>query len=689
MQRGLRINPGAQNLWLQYFRLEFCYIEKLMGRREVLGLDDEGEGGGEGGGSARLEAMDIPLLDGEGQQAGPSFKAVKKAAAAAVALPGSSGEGGAQRAGNNGGRPAPVMNDTARRFYSGAVPLAVFRAAVKAVPGDVEFRAGFLRCCAVDFPALGTEVAEAVVASIAQDFSARCDAWELRALYPLLVAEGKGDRLEAIGGGVVSGEGGRAASAESIVLLAPAVQECVDVFECAVDAVGDREPGMWVRYASFLQERLEAEGGKVSRKRKGGGEGGHHDDARGSARGAGAVALRLQNVLSRAVEMHVSTPTSESGAISEKRPAEEKAADRTQGALSVVAKTGVSPFQEGDGAAVERRADDAREALSAGLSDVCLALDKPDAALAALRAATDLLPRRAGPWLRRAALERRMEALGGGVTSVDGADGATAAANKLSGGTAAGGGGGDVGVGKKDRGSRSSGIGQHLQSGVAVATLTAGTKAVPSTVSGYPQLWRELLASSVAAGVGKSKVAAAFRGAVGACSPSGGGDQGLAQGEFLAGYLRWSGAVEGPAAARRALQWARRSFLLAGAGAAAAYNEAIELERNLGGDGTAKRVRGLFEVMLCDTFVGGGRGRGGSRRKRERVLYDVAIRGSIKPAHPDVFCPCRKRRAGPRLFSPVYRQVTPTCSKYLFWKLPLYFACLHQAATLLSPCYYY
>lgn len=39
MQRGLRMCKGAQQLWLEYFRMELMYAHKLRTRRHVLGLD--------------------------------------------------------------------------------------------------------------------------------------------------------------------------------------------------------------------------------------------------------------------------------------------------------------------------------------------------------------------------------------------------------------------------------------------------------------------------------------------------------------------------------------------------------------------------------------------------------------------------------------------------------------------------
>lgn len=39
LQRGLRINPQSQFLWLEYMRLELIYVAKIMARRKLLGID--------------------------------------------------------------------------------------------------------------------------------------------------------------------------------------------------------------------------------------------------------------------------------------------------------------------------------------------------------------------------------------------------------------------------------------------------------------------------------------------------------------------------------------------------------------------------------------------------------------------------------------------------------------------------
>lgn len=217
--------------------------------------------------------------------------------------------------------------------------------------------------------------------------------------------------------------------------------------------------------------------------------------------------------------------------------------------------------------------------------------------------------------------------------------------------TAAGGGGVGRGLGRSMSGSV--GLAPDVGFSLAIATLRSGIKSVSATSPNYPSLWRELLASLVAMGAGKKEVTEAFRGAAEACDPSGGTDEGVAQGEFLAGYLRWSGAVEGIDAARRALQWAKRSFLLAGTGAAAAYREAIELEIALGwaggkrGEERAKRVRELFEVRW-------GRVYGWSGGVVVRAIDYCVFKLQSIPDYctinttmffPHIFCPGDEKRA--------------------------------------------
>lgn len=40
LQRGLRINPKAPQLWIEYFKLELLWVEKLRERRKILFKED-------------------------------------------------------------------------------------------------------------------------------------------------------------------------------------------------------------------------------------------------------------------------------------------------------------------------------------------------------------------------------------------------------------------------------------------------------------------------------------------------------------------------------------------------------------------------------------------------------------------------------------------------------------------------
>jgi len=89
LQRGLRINESSQQLWLEYFRMELLYLQKIAMRRQVLGLEDE---------TKNLEA-----------------------------------DGGADSA----------MD----AIMEGAIPKVVFRQAVQAIPENFAFVAKFLALC--------------------------------------------------------------------------------------------------------------------------------------------------------------------------------------------------------------------------------------------------------------------------------------------------------------------------------------------------------------------------------------------------------------------------------------------------------------------------------------------------------------------------------------------------------------
>jgi hypothetical protein len=95
LQRGLRVNPSSQRLWLAYFRLECLYILRVRARRSLLGLDATATAEG----ASEMEEV----------AATPTGAAAHKAA-----------------------------------FMAGAVPQVVFSRAAQALPTDVHFKAAFL-----------------------------------------------------------------------------------------------------------------------------------------------------------------------------------------------------------------------------------------------------------------------------------------------------------------------------------------------------------------------------------------------------------------------------------------------------------------------------------------------------------------------------------------------------------------
>ena len=41
MQRGLRFCKKDERIWIEYAKLEMIYISKIVGRRQILGLDNQ------------------------------------------------------------------------------------------------------------------------------------------------------------------------------------------------------------------------------------------------------------------------------------------------------------------------------------------------------------------------------------------------------------------------------------------------------------------------------------------------------------------------------------------------------------------------------------------------------------------------------------------------------------------------
>lgn len=127
LQRGLRINPQAQNLWLQSFCLELHYIQKLRGRREILNLQNQTNQNADDN-CREDEEIDMEELDN-------NLK----------------------------------------------LPHIIYRNAIKSIPSDVSFRMFFVEQCKL-FPKTEALV-KFIMDSIEEDFQKIEEAWIARAQF--------------------------------------------------------------------------------------------------------------------------------------------------------------------------------------------------------------------------------------------------------------------------------------------------------------------------------------------------------------------------------------------------------------------------------------------------------------------------------------------------------------------------
>ncbi|KAK9762196.1 U3 snoRNP protein [Basidiobolus ranarum] len=154
LQRGLRLNPESQDLWLEYFRLELVYMAKIRERRRILGILKDGKSKPKVEQEKNEEDMIVlPTLDEEEEMEPKREITISDGLIQTL------------KAENNA-------------FLSGAVALIVYENAIKSISEDLEFRKKFLEV----FQTIpGTESGqEAVYESIKNDFPSNESA---RALY--------------------------------------------------------------------------------------------------------------------------------------------------------------------------------------------------------------------------------------------------------------------------------------------------------------------------------------------------------------------------------------------------------------------------------------------------------------------------------------------------------------------------
>ncbi|KAJ2862305.1 U3 snoRNP protein [Coemansia aciculifera] len=242
LQRALRVSPKDRALWTEYFRLELLLAEKIKARRRVLGIDgqageeDEGEDEGEeeesgDGGEKRKRKeenedaaglISLPALDEEKEfdqrvedQAMAKYAAVQAAELSAE-----------QRA---------ALATPGNAYLQGAVAVIVFEQAIKAIPGDWEFRREFASVLA-RFPDTQA-VRQRVLDSIAADFAGSAQARSFLCVAHL------------------------AAVSASSPQLVDALREAVGNYGRALRDADT--PEMWAEYVRFLAQWRDVSAGEA------------------------------------------------------------------------------------------------------------------------------------------------------------------------------------------------------------------------------------------------------------------------------------------------------------------------------------------------------------------------------------------------------------------------------------------
>uniref|UniRef100_A0AAV1VBX2 U3 small nucleolar RNA-associated protein 6 n=1 Tax=Peronospora matthiolae TaxID=2874970 RepID=A0AAV1VBX2_9STRA len=157
MQRAIRLNKHHQKLWLEYFRLELLYVQKLAMRRHVLQLEDAGEKVVDDGSTVLIDTL---LEEKEAEE----DKISDEMAATVIAR---------------------------KTVLQGAIAKIVYTSAVAAIPNDVVFRLEFVKIRDL----FGAYTAAALSDFILQDCVTNFPRSEVvhaaKALRPLLAIEDK------------------------------------------------------------------------------------------------------------------------------------------------------------------------------------------------------------------------------------------------------------------------------------------------------------------------------------------------------------------------------------------------------------------------------------------------------------------------------------------------------------------
>ncbi|KAL4137705.1 hypothetical protein PRIC2_001219 [Phytophthora ramorum] len=156
MQRAIRLNKHNQKLWLEYFRLELLYVQKLAMRRQVLRLDEEVEKRAEDDGTT-------VLIDQLPEEKNVQEEQVSEEMTAKM--------------------------NARKLVLQGAIAKIVYTNAVAAIPDDVAFRLKFVEIRDLFGMHVAAELSDFILQNCLESFPKSEDVQAAKALRPFLSVE--------------------------------------------------------------------------------------------------------------------------------------------------------------------------------------------------------------------------------------------------------------------------------------------------------------------------------------------------------------------------------------------------------------------------------------------------------------------------------------------------------------------
>ncbi|CEG43302.1 u3 small nucleolar rna-associated protein 6 [Plasmopara halstedii] len=157
MQRAIRLNKENRKLWIEYFRLELLYVQKLTMRRQVLRLDDKTEKSLDEDGSTVL----IDQLPEEQDDQVEKYS-----------------------------EEMTTKMNARKLILQGAIAKIVYTNAISAIPNDVSFRLEFVKIRDFFGSVMAAEVSDFILEDCLNNFLNSEEVHVSKALRPLLVIHG-------------------------------------------------------------------------------------------------------------------------------------------------------------------------------------------------------------------------------------------------------------------------------------------------------------------------------------------------------------------------------------------------------------------------------------------------------------------------------------------------------------------